>query len=268
MLSKTDRFVSIMNHSYFASLLENYRRRMDMDPSVLSIRKALYNSYKNESFKLKERQRHAMAKQRREEMEANRVFRNKLKEIKEKEKEISKRYAHLRTRPAENEIAKWKADKMKENYTHQKVSVFLPTINAPAAGLGDGNATELYQSEYHSSQERMFNKPRTIFTETISKQDNNEDSWQHAKSEMHLPTPALNSNFTENLINHYKTSEGLRGIEKNSQVPGKKSNVGTATFGERRKHIGKRGAFNISSPHYDILIIEHEKDHSSSRADI
>ena len=56
-----------------------------MDASVLSIRKALYNSYKNESFKLKERQRHAMAKQRREEMETNRVFKNKLKEIKEKE---------------------------------------------------------------------------------------------------------------------------------------------------------------------------------------
>lgn len=257
-----------MNHSYFASLLENYRRRMDMDPSVLSIRKALYNSYNNESFKLKERQRHAMAKQRREEMEANRVFRNKIKEMKEKEKEISMRYAHLRMRPAENEMAKWKADKMKDlNYTQQKVSVFLPTIN-DAAGLGDGNATKRYQSEYHSSQERMFNKPRT-FAEKISKQDDNEDSWQHAESEMHLPTPALNSNFTENLINHYKTSEGLGGIEKNSQVLGKKNNIGSSTFGEgRSRPIEKRGAFNISSPHYDILIIEHEKDHSSSRVDI
>ncbi|KAL9984511.1 hypothetical protein ACROYT_G006814 [Oculina patagonica] len=259
-----------MNHSYFASLLENYRRRMDMDPSVLSIRKALYNSYNNESFKLKERQRHAMAKQRREEMEANRVFRNKIKEIKEKEKEISKRYAHLRMRPAENEMAKWKADKMKDlNYTQQKVSVFLPTIN-DAAGLRDGNAARLYQSEYHSSQERMFNKPHTFTEEKNSKQDSTEDSWHYAKSEMHLPTTsALNSNFTENLINHYKTSEGLRGIEKNSQVLGKKNNVGSSTFGERRSRpIEKRGAFNISSPHYDILIIEHEKDHSSSRADI
>ena len=45
----------MMNHSYFAGLLENYRKRMKMDPSVLSIRKALYDSYKNESFKLRER---------------------------------------------------------------------------------------------------------------------------------------------------------------------------------------------------------------------
>ena len=236
-----------------------------MDPSVLSIRKALYDSYKNESFKLKERQRHAMAKQRREEMETNRVFRNRLKEIKEKEKEISKRYAHLRMPPVGNEMAKWKADKMKQNSIHQKVSAFLPSINVP--GLGEEKATELYQSEYHFSQEKMFNKPR-LFTETIHTQDNNEDPCQHTKSGMHLPTTALNSKFTENLINYYKSSQGLRSIEKNPQLIDKKNNIGTSTFGERRRHIGKRGAFNISSPHYDIMIIEHGKEHSSSRPEI
>ena len=96
-----------MNHSYFAGLLENYRKRMKMDPSVLSIRKALYDSYKNESFKLRERQRQEMAKQRRDQMETDRIFQNRLKEIKEKEKEIGKRYARLRKLPTENEVLRY-----------------------------------------------------------------------------------------------------------------------------------------------------------------
>lgn len=231
-----------------------------MDTSALSVRKALYDSYKNESFKLKERQRHAMARQRREEMETNRVFRNKLKEIKEKEKEISKRYAHLRMAPLANEMPKWKADKMKEISTHQKLSVFFPTISAP--GLGE-SATELYQSEYRLSQKRMFHKSR-LFTETICRQENNEDFWQHAQSETHLPTTASNSKFTENIINYYKTSEVLKDIEENARVTGEKNtSIGTSTIKERRWHIEER----VSSPHYDILIIEHGEDRNSTQAD-
>lgn len=251
----------MMNHSYFASLLESYRKRMDMDPSVLSIRKALYNSYKNESFKLKERQRHAMAKQRREEMETNRVFRNKLKEIKEKEKEISKRYAQLRMPPVGNEMSKRKAGKVKENSKHQKVSVFLPAINVP--GLGNEDATELYQSEYQLSRERTLNK-RRLLRETIRGQD----SWHYDKSEMN-PTPALvnRREFTENLINYYKSSQGLRSIKSNCQVQGKKTSIDTATSGEQRRHIGGKEALNTSSPRYDILVIEHGIDDSSSRED-
>ena len=85
-----------MNHSYFASLLENYRRRMDMDTSLLSVRKALHESYQNESFKLKERKRQSMARERRERMENDRILRNRMKEIEEKEKEITQRYEYLR----------------------------------------------------------------------------------------------------------------------------------------------------------------------------
>ena len=93
-----------------------------MDSSLLSIRKALFDSYENESFKLKERQRHAMVKRRREEMENDRIFRNKLKEITEKEKEISKRYKHLRkpyvknknkTHFAANNISGWQNNYLK-----------------------------------------------------------------------------------------------------------------------------------------------------------
>lgn len=250
--------LSTMNHCYFASLLENYRRRMDMDASVLSIRKTLYNSYKNESFKLKEQQRHAMAKQRREEMETNRVFKNKLKEIKEKEKEISKRYAQHRMPPVrKNEMSDLRAAKVKENLTQQKVSVFLPAINA--SGFGDKDATELYQSEHELSRNRTFNKRRLL---------RGQDSNRHYdKSEMNL-TPALNrSNLTENLINYYKSSQGLRGIKSNSQVQGKKSSIGTVTFEEQRRHVGREEALNTSSPCYDILVIEHGNDDSTSRQD-
>lgn len=68
-----------------------------MDTSLVSIRKALHESYQNESFKLKERQRQSMARERRERMENDRILRNRMKEIEEKEKEITKRYVCLRT---------------------------------------------------------------------------------------------------------------------------------------------------------------------------
>ena len=120
-----------MNHNYFASLLENYRRRMEMDASVLSVRKALYQSYQNESFKLKERQRQAMAKQRRDDMENERKFRNTVREIAAKEREISKRYEHLR-----------KGDVRDKNRT-----VLFPGSNV--LGLPNEQASNrLYQTDY------------------------------------------------------------------------------------------------------------------------
>lgn len=262
LLPEERQIISTMNHCYFASLLENYRRRMDVDASVLSIRKALYNSYNNESFKLKERQRHAMAKQRREEMETNRVFKNKLKEIKEKEKEISIRYAQHRMPSVRNQMTKLRATKVNETLTHQNVAVLLPEINA--SGLGGKEATKLYQSEHELSQKRTFNKRRPL-RETIRGQDSDR---HYGKSEMNL-TPALNrNNFTaEYLINYYKSSRGFRSIESNSQVQGKKSSIGTETFEERRRLFGGKDALNTSSPVYDILVIEHGNDDSTSRED-
>ena len=232
-----------------------------MDASVLSIRKALYNSYKNESFKLKERQRHAMAKQRREEMETNRVFKNKLKEIKEKEKKISKRYAQHRMPPVGDEMTKLRAANVKENLTHQNVSVILPAINA--SGLEAEDATELYQSEHKLSRKRTLNKCR-LLREAIRGQDS---KWHHHKSEVD-PTPALNrSNLSETPINYYKSSQGLRGIKSNSQVQSKKSSIGRVTFGAQRRQVGRKEALSTSSPGYDILVIEHGNDESISRED-
>ena len=261
LLAEVGQILRTMNHCYFASLLENYRRRIDVDASVLSIRKALYNSYKNESFKLKERQRHAMAKQRREEMEANRVFKNKLKEIKEKEKEISKRYAQLGMPPVRNEMSKLRAAKVKGNLTQQRVSVFLPAINA--SGSGDKATTELYQSENELSRKKTLNK-RRLLRETVRGHDG---MWHYDKSEVN-PAPALNgSNFTENLINYYKSSPGLRGIKGNSKVQGKRSGIGSATFGEQLRHVRRNEVLNTSSPRYDILVIEHGNDDSTSKED-
>ena len=263
MLPEERQIISTMNHCYFASLLESYRRRMGTDASVLSIRKALYNSYKNESFKLKERQRHAMAKQRREEMETNRFFKNKLKEIKEKEKEISNRYAPHGMPTVRNQITNLRTAKMNENLTRQRVSVFLPEINA--SGLGDKEATKLYQSEHELSRKRTSVNKRGPLRETRG-----QDSDRHYdKSKMNL-TPALNgSNFTaEYLINYYKSSQGLRGIESNSHVEGKKSSIGgTVTLEEQCKPVGRKEALYTSSPVYDILVIEHENDDSTSRED-
>ena len=232
-----------------------------MDTSVLSIRKALYNSYKNESFKLKERQRHAMAKQRREEMETNRVFKNKLKVIKEKEKEISERYAQHGMPLVRNETTQLRAVKVKENLTHQNVSVFLPAINTSRFGHKD--ATDLYQSEHELTRNRTFNKRRYL-SKTIRAQDSN---LHLDKSEMSL-TPALNrSNLSENLINYYKSSQGLRGIKSNHQEQCKKSSIGKMKFEEQGRYVGRKEALNTYSPGYDILVIEHENDDDTSRKD-
>jgi len=59
----------------------------------------------------------------------------------------------------------------------------------------------------------------------------------------------------------------LRGIKSNSQVQGKKSSIGTVTFEEQRRHVGREEALNTSSPCYDILVIEHGNDDSTSRQD-
>lgn len=236
-----------------------------MDPSVLSIRKALYNSYKNESFKLKERQRQAMAQQRRDEMETNRIFRNRLKEIKEKEKEISQRYAHLRKFSTENDKSRYTEVAMeKGNCSRQKILI-LPAINA--SEMDEENRRELYQSDNHISRGlRRFNKPHRSVAETkLSRQYSNRVSWQQHKSEMQLLSPELNSKFTENVLNYYKSPKTLSGIDKSypSQVIDKKTNVCTLTLEKQSSYKGKRGAFNTYSPDYDILIVEHEEDRSS-----
>lgn len=200
-----------MNHSYFASLLENYRKRMNMDPSVLSIRKALYNSYKNESFKLKERQRQAMAQQRRDEMETNRIFRNRLKEIKEKQKEISQRYAHLRKFPTENDKSRYTEVAMeKGNCSRQKILI-LPTINA--SEMDEENRRELYQSDNHISRGlRRFNKPHHSVAETkLSRQYSNRVSWQQHKSEMQLLSPRVEKQVYGKCIKLLQESKSIKG---------------------------------------------------------
>lgn len=66
---------------------------MDPNVDVLSIRKAVYQSYSNESLRQRQRYRHEMAKERRARMESQKLMNLKIKELKEKEKEISRRYA-------------------------------------------------------------------------------------------------------------------------------------------------------------------------------
>lgn len=104
-----------------------------MGSSVLSIRKALYNSYQNESFKLKERQRHAMAKQRRDQMESDRIYRNRINKILEKEKEISKRYERLK----------------KPNERDKNSTMFFPAEIYVSGRRNEQatQATDLYQSD-------------------------------------------------------------------------------------------------------------------------
>ena len=161
-------------------------------------------------------------------------------------------------------MTKSRAAKGNETLTHQKVSVFLPEINA--SGLGGKDTIKLYQSDHALSRKRTFNKRRPL-RETIRGQDSDR---HYDKSEMNL-TPALNrSNLTaEYLINYYKSSQGLRDIESNSKVQGKKSSIGTETLAEQRRHFGRprKEALNTSSPVYDILVIKHGNDDNTSRED-
>ena len=254
-----------MNHSYFAGLLENYRKRLGMDPSVLSIRKALYDSYKNESFKLRERQRQEMARQRRDQMETNRIFRNRLKEIKEKEKEISKRHAHLRKFPSENEeLRRTGPYKEKENSTQRQKLLILPPLNVSEVDLENGN--DLYESENKLIRDvrRVNNKPRHSSETKLCRRYSNRCrvSPQQQKSNEPLSLQS-NSKYTENLINYYKSPKGLKSFEKSyssPQVVNKKTNICTLTLKEQCSYSGNKGPFRIYSPDYDILVIEHEED--------
>ena len=241
-----------MNHPYFASLLENYRRRMGMDSSVLSIRKALLESYQNESYKLRERQRHAMAKQRREEIESDRIFRNRMKEIKEKEREISKRYENLRKRNARNASGRKKNDftKYYQNYFHvmegatlaRKPSVYLETdSNVFGKNLANQEAANTVTKEDTDSFSAVITGWRTerstaaknrrgechiqipLEKDTLTKPTLQNCSLETGRFLSHLqkremqhskPPSARGSIFANRLIEYYRNGESFESHQK------------------------------------------------------
>lgn len=231
-----------MNHSYFASLLENYRRRMEMDTSVLSLRKALYNSYQNESFKLKERQRQAMAKQRREQMQSEKMFRNRVKEIKAKGREIDKRYEHLRkpfakdvknktTLIPESNVPRWPNNRA-SNWQNQsyyvvkkppsEASFTKPHFHSRHSGKesssprhpietkgsteGPLEFPEISAQSMWSTEQRDNHVPHAPRKESFAMASTSDcKSIQEHKTDMICTPPSpINSNFTNYLINYYK----------------------------------------------------------------
>lgn len=222
-----------MNHSYFASLLENYRRRMEMDASVLSVRKALHQSYQNESFKLKERQRQAMAKQRRDDLENERKFRNRVREIAAKEREISKRYEHLRKPdvrgksrtllfPGSNAVLGWSNEQASNPLYQTDYSVYVPRAEKNSV-----------KSCFHTSEtkSRLFSKG------TAKLKASTED-----KKEKTLTLPAVNAPrwITEHATELYQTEPPRAqrestlskscGIETGNRVPRRKHNLTEMIF--------------------------------------
>ena len=221
-----------MNHSYFASLLENYRRRMEMDTSVLSVRKALYQSYQNESFKLKERQRQAMAKQRRDDMENERKFRNRVREIAAKEREISKRYEHLR----------------KPDVRGKSRTVLFPGSNV-LGWSNDQASNQLYQTDYSAYVPRAeTNSVKSCFhtketkSSLFSKETAKLKASTEDKKEKTLTLPAVNAPrwITEHATELYQTEPPCAqresplskscGIETGKRVPRRKHNLTEMIF--------------------------------------
>ena len=279
-----------MNHPYFASLLENYRRRMGMDSSVLSIRKALLESYQNESYKLRERQRHAMAKQRREEIESDRIFRNRMKEIKEKEREISKRYENLRKRNARNASGRKKNDftKYYQNYFHvmegatlaRKPSVYLETdSNVFGKNLANQEAANTVTKEDTDSFSAVITGWRTerstaaknrrgechiqipLEKDTLTKPTLQNCSLETGRFLSHLqkremqhskPPSARGSIFANRLIEYYRNGESFESHQKFHPVVEKTTRTST--------NAKRNGSFNVTSPGYDILVIDNEDD--------
>ena len=185
--SQFSAYKNTMNHSYFASLLENYRRRMEMDKSLLSIRKALHESYQNESFKLKERERQNMARQRREQMETERILTNRMKEIEVEEKELSKQYEYLRNIRAKTRRktvsfpAEWSTkDTPTKNRQTADHGVFLPQV----ISLTDRSHDSTSSGTEHS-------KPATDIKEI-------------RKISVRLPTLASRRNTEENTMSHHR----------------------------------------------------------------
>ena len=258
---------------------------MGMDSSVLSIRKALLESYQNESYKLRERQRHAMAKQRREQIESDRIFRNRMKEIKEKEREISKRYENLRKRNARNASGRQNNDftKYYQNYFDvmegttlaRKPSVYLETdsnvfgknlANQEAANIVTKEDTDLFSAvitgwrterstaaknrrgEYHIQiplEKETLTKPALENCSFLSHLQKSE--MQHSK-----PPSPTGSIFANRLIEYYRNGESLESHQKFHPVVEKTTRTST--------NAKQNGSFNVTSPGYDILVIDNEDD--------
>lgn len=109
--------------------MENYRKKMDPNSDVLSIRKAVYQSYSNESLRQRQRYRHEMAKERRARMESQKLMNLKIKELKEKEKEISRRYSRRNNYGSligENKSIKAKFQEQPKN--DNSITVLLPVL--------------------------------------------------------------------------------------------------------------------------------------------
>lgn len=280
-----------MNHPYFASLLENYRRRMGRDSSVLSIRKALLESYQNESYKLRERQRHAMAKQRRDEIESDRIFRNRVKEIKEKEREISKRYENLRKRNAKNATRRQNNGftKYHQNYFDvmegatlaRKPSLYLETdSNVSGRNLSNQEAANMVIKEVTDSFSAVITGWRTehstaaknrrgeyhiripLEKDTLTKPSLEKCSLETGRFLSHVqksklqhskPACPAGSIFADRLFEYYRNGENLESHQK-LFPPVIEETTRTSTNAKRN------GSFNVTSPGYDILVIDNEDD--------
>ncbi|XP_032227426.2 uncharacterized protein LOC116610744 [Nematostella vectensis] len=124
-----------MNYSYYSQLLDSYRRRMEPNVSLLSIRRAVCHSYQNEAAKYHERCRQERAKQRRTQIQTEREISTIIKELKKKEREIGQRYAHIKKRHASSISKKRTLDEDRP----KAITVFVPSMNISKAGATGQN---------------------------------------------------------------------------------------------------------------------------------
>lgn len=124
---------------------------MDPNSDILTVRKAIAKTISNESFRIQQQYRHEMAKKRREELETQRIMNRKIKEMKDKEKEIALRY---RQRNAYGQLlgTKKKLKPKEKTKVEGSITVLLPIIN----NKENMKSTDEVQYESHSIPKKML----------------------------------------------------------------------------------------------------------------
>lgn len=203
-----------------------------MDPNgsdFLSVRKAIAASISQESFQIRQQYRHEMAKKRREEMENQRMINRKIKEIRDKEREIALRYRQRHV----NGVA---AGAKKKTKTKQKfrdedsITVLLPVIRNAKKTLK--LTEEEIEYESHSIPKKMLpngreditaykvvRKTNDLYRKYGEKRQNIQNGVRSGIETESRPLAENNENVSDfgNTVSDFHAKEPLYRIQRNYQ---------------------------------------------------
>ena len=111
-----------MSSQYYSNLLDTYRRRVNNDKGMFHIRNAVHETNRIEEFRSREKIRQEMARQRRLQIESDKRFKYRMQEIREQERAIANRYAHIKN-PTLQRYGKTEKSRLGVNQSEKKRNI-------------------------------------------------------------------------------------------------------------------------------------------------